>query len=136
MVFICGKFEVIGQVDFDPLPFPDGNRWQDAKKPVKDSKRRLRDASGNALAIGVDWRGVHAKAACGLRQPADDAHGDRDAKNLSPMVVHSIFEAGFANLVQAAELVKAQIVAIGHNEPVKDHGKALLAEGIDAFDLT
>src|SRR5258708_495760 len=49
------------------------------------------------------------------------------------MVVHLVAKSCFSDLIQTLELVEADGVTVRHDEPLKESGKALLAEGVDFF---
>src|SRR5712692_8088499 len=47
------------------------------------------------------------------------------------MVVNPVAKSRFSDLIQTLELVEADGVTVRHDEPVKENGQALLAEGFD-----
>ena len=51
VVLIRGQQEVTGQIDLDPLAFPNGQRRVDIQEPVQHTRGRLRQARSHAGAV-------------------------------------------------------------------------------------
>ena len=59
--------------------------------------------AADALAIGVERRGVEADAALPLREAGDGPEGERHAEDLRVVPIHLIAQAEIADLVEAVE---------------------------------
>ena len=72
---------------------------------------RLRDAGGDALAIGVEGGRVEPDAGLPLREAGDRPERERHPKDLRVVPIDLIAQAEVADLVEAVKLVQGRVGA-------------------------
>src|SRR5215467_4259500 len=100
---------------------------------IENMERRLRKTASHALPVSIGRRLKNAAIVVGLSESSDGSDCEGHAKHLSIVMVHLIAKTGFANLVQALELVQAQRITIRHYQAVEEDCQAFLAEDADAL---
>src|SRR6185437_10768858 len=94
------------------------------------------EALGDTGAVLRHWVvAISAEIIPDLREATDRAQREAHAEDLRVMVVHFVAEPCFADLTETVELVERNRIPVGHDEPVENHGEALLAELIDRLDF-
>ena len=129
MVVVIGQGQVSREVNLDPVPFANGHGRQNVQEAVENLFGRLRHARcellAHEIAAGV---GENAARSC-LGYGSQSADGERCAEDAEIVVVYLVAQPGVADLIEALELVEADGIPVGHDEPVEGHGEAGLPEG-------
>src|SRR5260370_4072520 len=106
------------------MALTDGDGRWNVQEPIQDLCAGLGYASGNAGAVGFT-AGLRQTCAAvrALRGSGDDAKSNGRAEDLEVVMVDLVFQASFADLVEAVELVKIHGVTVRHNQPVENHSQ-------------
>ena len=106
------------------------------EKPIEDLRRGLRCTLPESLAETIGSGLRQETSGVRLRPPRRGRRGEGSAKDAQVVVVNLVAKAGIAGLVETLELVKADGVAVRHEQPMKDDGKTRLTEGFDLARFT
>src|SRR5712691_9563772 len=127
---VVGQKQVAGEIDLHARAFPNSDGGQKVQESVEDLFSGCSETGAKSFTNAIRAVGFERAAGSELCRAAEDAKRQRSAEDSCVMVVDSVLEGGCALLVEAPdqgmELVKADRVSIGHDEPVKRYGKAQL----------
>ena len=85
MLCVVGNKKVLHEVHLHAVSFSNGYRWEQVQKPVQNVHRRLREACGDALSVGICRSLGKSETRCvgaDFGQPPDRANCDGCAKYL------------------------------------------------------
>ena len=126
----AGKKQVLREIDFHAMSFPNRDRGWYLNEAVKDSGRRLRNTPCGPVGkcLGAT-RGNGAATLRDLARSGNHTQSDRGAEDLKVVVVYLVLQSFLTDLIETLELVEIDGVTVWHNQAVENDGHpALLAE--------
>src|SRR5713226_6824813 len=130
VVRVRRKKQVLREIHFHAMSFPNRDRGRYLNEAVKDSGRRLRNIVRSPVGecLGAA-RGNGAPTLRDLACSSDHTQSYRGAEDLKVVIVYLVLQSSLTDLVEAVELVEIDGVAVRHNQAVKNNGHSpLLAE--------
>jgi len=88
-------------------------------------------ADAETLTDAIGGIGVEHGSAANLGNAAEDTDGKRCSKDSGVMVVDLVAESSGSLLIEPLELIKADRVAVRHNEPMEGECQTLLSETVN-----
>src|SRR5579884_2428614 len=131
VLIIVREEEIVREINLDPRTLADRDRGHEVQEAVHDALAGHGHGFTKPDAGLVKRRAGEDIARSGFGNAAEKPDGERSSKDLHVVVVHLIVQGGGAKLVKSFELVEIDRIPVRHDEAVKEHGKPLLAEGVD-----
>jgi len=132
---VVGQKKVVGQVDLYPRAFSYGYGRKNVEKTVENVFSRISHADTESLADAIRRVGVEHGAAAKLRNAAEDTDGKGCSKDPGVVIIDLVAKSGRTLLIESFELVKADRVAIHHDESMKADSQSRLPESVNFASL-